>query len=469
MTRKPLHTSIEERLRYQILAGEWPSGTRLPAERKLAESWGVSRNTIVNAYSSLEAEGLIESKVGNGRFVMPVPPVNASIDWKRELMANRPLYAPSALTALHTIAGERPVFNLAFGEGGKHTLESADFAKVCDVEQILGNLQSDYMMPIVGHRALRTWIARWVEEAFVVRPDDVMITSGSQEALYLCANILAQPGDSVAVEMPAFFGALQVFQTLGLHTIPIPMDNQGLRVEVLEGILKRTRPRFIYVNPTFQNPTGTVLSLARRERLLHLSERYDIPIIEDDAYRQLYYKEEPPVPLKALDVRGNVIYVNTFSKLLFPGLRLGWVTANRPFMDILTRRKELSVTTNTFAQQALLMYLQTGTFNDHLHRVRSLYLLQAQVMESWLEPLRSCGVTYTPPTGGFYIWVGLPKDINAAEFAKQAIENGVLFANGDLFMTREVSQPYIRLSYSYETAERIDSGMQILASLLRSL
>lgn len=469
MKRKTLHTSIRERLRYQILSGEWPSGTNLPPERKLAEAYGVSRNTVVNAYSDLESEGLIESKVGSGRFVKPVPPDDNSFDWKRELMEHRPRYAPSALTKLHTTAGEKSMFNFAFGEGGKHALKRTDFAKAFDVERILGTLQSDYMMPIVGHPELRTWISEWTEDVFSVRPDDVMITSGSQEALYLCANILTRPGDSVAVEMPTYFGALQVFQTLGLHTIPVPMDHHGLRVEVLEGILKRTRPRFIYVNPTFQNPTGTVLSMQRRERLLYLSEKYDIPIIEDDAYRYLYFEQEPPAPLKTLDLRGNVIYINTFSKLLFPGLRLGWVTANRPFIDILTRRKELSVTTNTFVQQALLMFLETGTFNTHLRRVRTLYSKQAKVMESCLNPLRSRGIVYTPPTGGFYIWVGLPNGINAADIVRTSIEQGVLFANGDLFMTREVSQPYIRLSYSYETEDRIKAGMHIITSLIESL
>lgn len=469
MQRKFLRVSIYDRLRYQILSGEWPSESQLPPERKLAEEWSVSRNTIVNAYADLAAEGLVVSKAGSGRYVRPLPPADMSMNWKNALHQSSVLYSPSPLTRLHTLAGDKKMINFAFGEGGKHTLVNTDFGQVCDMNRILETSSADYLIPILGHPALRQWIVDWVNDEFITGPEQVMMTSGSQEALYLTASILAKPGDSVVVEMPTFFGALQVFQSLGLHIIPIPVDQHGMKVEVLDGVLSRTRPRFIYINPTFQNPTGTVLSMDRRERLLRISAKFDVPIVEDDAYRHLHFDAEPPAPLKALDKQGNVIYINTFSKVLFPGLRLGWITANRPFLELLARRKELSVTTNTFAQQTLLAYLQKGSFPKHLEQMRALYKRQAGVMEKHLAGLRSMGVSFTPSSGGFYLWVGLPEGFNPMELLQKASEQGVLFATGDMFLTREVQQPYIRLSYSHEDGKQIEQGMRILSSILHAL
>lgn len=466
--RKALYQTVYHRLRYQILSGDWPIGSKLPPERHLADEWGVSRNTVVHAYADLEAEGLIFSRVGSGRYVQPLPPPSAlpPLDWKDRLSGGANLCAPSLMTELHALVGTRSALNFAFGEGGPHTRLKAEFAKGIDPLHILETSEADYLFPVQGHLELRGWIAEWMGCEQVTSPAQVMITSGSQEALQMTTAILANPGDSIAVEMPTYFGALHLFQSLGLHLIPIPMDGEGMRVDVLEGILSRSRPRFIYTVPTFHNPTGTTLSEARRRQLLALSEKHGIPIVEDDAYRHLHFDQEPPPPLKALDRQGNVIYINTFSKVLFPGLRLGWVTANRPFMERLTRSKELSISTNTFVQHALWSYLQKGAFLAHLEEARRRYQRQAAVMDKHLSALVAKGVSYAKPSGGFYDWVSLPEQVSPKELLQEAIRQNVVFATGDLFLPRETEQPYIRLCYSYETEAGIEKGMRILASLL---
>ncbi|WP_386044357.1 PLP-dependent aminotransferase family protein [Tumebacillus lipolyticus] len=468
MRRKTLYHTVTQQLRYQILSGEWPIGSKLPPERRLAEEWGVSRNTIVHAYADLEAEGLIFSKVGSGRYVQPLPPPSAlqPLDWKDQLHGGANLTLPCLMTELHSLVGARSAINFAFGEGGNHTCLKSEFAKGIDPQKILETSEADYLFPVQGHLELRQWITEWMGCQQITSPSQVMITSGSQEALQMTTAILAQPGDSIAVEMPTYFGALHLFQSLGLHLIPIPVDQEGMRVDVLEGILSRSRPRFIYTVPTFHNPTGTTLSEARRSQLLALSDKHGIPIVEDDAYRHLHFDQEPPPPLKALDRGGNVIYINTFSKVLFPGLRLGFVAANRPFMERLMRYKELSISTNTFVQHALWSYLQKGSFEAHLDRARKVYQRQATVMEKHLRNLLPKGISYAMPTGGFYFWVSLPEQVSPQELLGRAIMQNVVFATGDMFLSRQTEQPYIRLCYSHETESGIEKGMQILSSLL---
>ncbi|MGZ4112500.1 MAG: aminotransferase-like domain-containing protein, partial [Tumebacillaceae bacterium] len=354
----------------------------------------------------------------------------------------------------------------AFGEGGKHTLLASDFDQHASVQRMLEQSQAHYLLPLEGHPDLREWIVSWMNIEQVTSPDQVIVTSGSQEALYLTASILASPGDAVAVEMPTYFGALHLFQTLGLRIIPIPMDEDGMRVDMLEGVLARFRPRFLYTVPTFHNPTGSTLSLERRKRLLEVSERYNLPIVEDDAYRHLHFTEEPPPSLKSLDQQGNVIYINTFSKTLSPGLRLGWITASKPFLLQVARRKELMATTNTFAQGMLLAYLQEGDWNNHIEKSRHHYHKQADVMGRYLQKLIPYGISYTPPRGGFYYWVSLPEQIKPYEILQEAISQGVLFATGDMFLSRETEQPFIRLCYSHEPIEQIEIGMERLTEIL---
>jgi len=469
MGRKPLYQSIYNRLRYQILSGEWQIGSVLPPERKLAEELGVSRNTIVRAYNDLEAEALIASKMGSGRYVQSLAPASSipSIDWQEQLHHSEQLHSyPSHMAEVLSIScGISSSINFTHGDGGKHTIAALDFPRY--FAQAAANPEAYYFEPIAGHTPLREWIVSWMNMEQVSSIEQIVVTSGSQEALHLITSLLAKPGDKIAVEMPTYFGALQLFQSRGIHIIPIPMDRDGMRTDVLQGVLTRYRPKFIYTVPTYHNPTGYTLSLARRKKLLQLSETYKIPIIEDDAYRHLHLHQEPPPALKALDTSGNVIYINTFSKILFPGLRLGWIAASRPFTQLCSRLKELSITTNTFGQRSLYAFLQEGKLPDHLARVRGMYLKQSETMGMHLARLKELGVAFEKPEGGFYYWVSLPENVDVREVLRECMSHGVTFACGDMFLPREAIQPYLRLCYAHESCEAIQAGMDILANVLR--
>lgn len=469
MGRKSIYQDVYHQLRYQILSGERPIGSSLPPERKMAEELQVSRNTIVKAYTELEAEGLIAGRMGSGRYVEAVTPLHAlgRINWHQQLNYEQLNPYPSYMADLLSLAvPQQGMINFAHGDGGKHTLLTSGFQEY--LKKSAERVESYYFLPINGYPALREWIVSWMGVSHISSIDQIAITSGSQEALQLVTTLLAKPGDTIAVEMPTYFGALQLFQSLGMRIIPIPVDKNGLRIDVLEGVLTRFRPRFLYTIPTFHNPTGYTLSLERRLRLLALSEKFGFPIIEDEAYRHLHLDEPAPPSLTSLDTNGNVIYINTFSKILFPGLRLGWIAASRPLTTLLSRLKELTITNNTLGQLALHAFLDDGALAPHLQHAREMYRKQATAMGTYLQDLRSLGLRYEQPSGGFYYWVSLPAEIDARGVLQDCLQRGVSFACGDMFLPREAVQPYIRLCYTHEEKEQIHAGMEILHDVLTS-
>jgi len=469
MGRKPIYNQVYNQLRYQILSGELPIGSSLPPERKLAQQLGVSRNTVVRAYSELEAEGFIAGRMGSGRYVEAVPPAASCgrFDWNNTYGHASLTAYPPHMEELLSVGDVYPdTINFIHGHGGKHTLASSGFADY--VKAASEQSFSYYFTSAQGHPQLRERIVDWMAMEQISSPEQVVVTSGSQEGLYFITTLLAKPGDLIVAEMPTYFGSLQLFQSLGIQVIPIPLDRHGMRVDVLEGVLARFRPRFLYTVPTFHNPTGCVLSLERRKKLLALSERYQLPIVEDDAYRHLHLEVEPPPALKSLDQSGNVIYLNTFSKLLFPGLRVGWIGASRPFARLLTRMKELSITTNVLGQLALASYLRDDALRPHLKKARAAYAEQAAIMEKHLSALKPYGVTYEKPAGGFYFWVSLPEEIHTRELMEECRRRGVTFACGDMFLLREAEQRYIRLCFTHERPEQIERGMSLLAAVIQS-
>jgi DNA-binding transcriptional MocR family regulator len=468
MGRKPIYHKVYHQLRYQILSGERPIGSKMPPERKLADELGVSRNTVVRAYDELEAEGFIAGRMGSGRYVEPLPPAASlsHIDWKGVHQLDNLVDYPSHIAELLSVQVDHPGWiNFAHGDGGKHTVVTSGFSDY--LRSTSERIDSYYFTSVQGHPLLREQIVAWMNLEQISSPEQVMITSGSQEALYFIVRLLARPGDAVVTEMPTYFGSLQLFQSLGMRVIPVPLDADGMHVDVLESILARYRPRFLYTVPTFHNPTGATLSLERRKRLLAISEKYQLPIVEDDAYRHLHLEHEPPPSLKQLDHSGNVIYINTFSKLLFPGLRVGWIAATRPLIRLLTRLKELSITTNTIGQLALADFLRDNRLAAHLDYVRKLYREQSLAMETHLSRLREWGLSYEKPSGGFYYWISLPHELNARSLMIACQKRGVSFACGDMFLLREADQRYIRLCYTHEPAAQIERGMSILSEVIR--
>src|SRR5271157_1970271 len=332
-----------------------------------------------------------------------------------------------------------------------------------------------------GYEPLREMIARHTSRYGVnAKPEHVLITSGSQQALDLIGKLLINSGDRVLVEAPTYLGALQAFNVYGAEYVCVPSDNDGLRTDLLEEP-RRSGPKFMYVLPNFQNPGGTTLAEGRRHELVLLADRYGIPIIEDDPYGQLRYEGEHLPSLVVLDREnlrrdngysiGNVIYLSTFSKTLAPGLRLGWIVAPPEIISKLTQLKQgADLHTSTFTQIVAYEVARDNFLDEHIKLIRRVYGERRNVMLRALEENFPPEVTWTRPQGGLFLWVSLPAGMDIHAILKSALEQNVAFVPGDSFYAndgREGSR-HMRLNFSNAAPEQIREGIRRLAAAVKS-
>jgi 2-aminoadipate transaminase len=331
-----------------------------------------------------------------------------------------------------------------------------------------------------GYMPLRQMIASNLQRyGILATPDNVMITSGSQQALDLIAKLLINRGDRILIEAPSYLGALQAFNVFGAEYVMVPTDQDGLRTDLLEDAL-RSGPKFMYILPNFQNPSGVTLSLQRREELVFLSEKYGIPIIEDDPYGQLRYEGDHLPPLVVLDrvnsrrdngyTLGNVIYLSTFSKTLAPGLRLGWIVAPVDVISKLVQLKQgADLHTSTFNQMVAYEVARDNFLDEHVKLIRNVYRERRDVMLKALDDFFPKEVTWTRPHGGLFLWVTMPEDTNCQELLKAAIHENVAFVPGDCFYPSDGDGlNNMRLNFSNATPEQIREGIRRLSIVVRS-
>jgi GntR family transcriptional regulator/MocR family aminotransferase len=298
-------------------------------------------------------------------------------------------------------------------------------------------------------------------------PDDVLITAGTQQVIAMVAATLVQPGDKVVVEAPTWPGALEAFQVRQAELIGIPVDADGMRVDLLERVLERERPSLIYTVPTFQNPTGAVMSAARRRALVTLAARHGIPVLEDDHVREVRFGSPIPPPLAAFDRHGNVIHASSFTKSLIPALRLGYVVARGPLREWLVSLKRASdLFSSTLMQRALCRYLEQGSVQRHWKRVSRVYRHRHATMLSALARHFPQGSSLTGVAGGLVVWVGVPPGVSVSTLYGEAIEAGASFVAGEAFFPEPADQPFLRLNFAALDDEQIEQGIAVLGRVL---
>ncbi len=460
----PLYRQIERQVRAQILSGALRPGFRLPPERRLATALGVNRTTVLAAYRELRADQLVASRVGRGTEVVGPPsprPSAGSPPWRQLFRDSVPGAADSLVRDLLQLTERSDAISLAVG------LPAADLVPVELVRTLLDRLLSEIGAPLLlygpteGLTLLRETLAGWLAGRGIdASATEVMVLSGSQQGLDLVARALLEPGDEVVVEEPSYFGALQVFRAAGARLLGIPIDDDGMRTDLLEAVLERQRPKLIYTLPTFQNPSGRSLPSARREHLLELAARHGVPVLEDDPYSDLRYEGDPLPSLRALDQSGTVLYLSTFSKVLFPGLRLGFMVAPRPVVRQLALVKQLAdLHTGTAAQWLLERLLSEGHYPRHVETVRGAYRARRDAMEAALGSGVGRGLRWRRPEGGFYLWITLPPGLDRSRLMAHAGERGVSFLPGWACSPDRPGEQAVRLSFSYPPPDRITAGV----------
>jgi 2-aminoadipate transaminase len=406
-----------------------------------------------------------------------------SIAWSSRYAQRAKAVKSSAIRELLKITQNPEVISFAGGLPASDVFPIQRFQEACCSILERNAPQALQYGETEGYRPLREMIARHTSRYGIkAQAENVMITTGSQQALDLIGKLLINPGDRILVEAPTYLGALQAFSAYGADYVSVPCDDDGLRTDLLEAPL-RSGPKFMYVLPNFQNPGGTTLPLERRQALVLLANKYGIPIVEDDPYGQLRYEGDHVAPLVFLDrenvphdggyTLGNVIYLSTFSKTLSPGLRLGWIVAPPEVIAKLTQLKQgADLHTSTFTQVVAYEVARENFLDEHVKRLRVVYRERRDVMLEALQQYFPPEVTWTHPKGGLFLWVTLPTAMDAHELFEEALKQNVAFVPGDSFFAPNSHgvhpNAHFRLNFSNARPEQIREGIRRLSVAVKT-
>lgn len=453
----PLYRQLADVVSRLIDRGSMRIGDRLPPTRELAGQLGLNRTTVSAAYAWLENEGLIRGHVGRGSFVAKAPqPVQAAgLDWDAILPRVESAGATSAAAEIN-FANSRPAddaFPMAqFRRLAKEVIDSPDAREILQLGSPL------------GYAPLRRYLLEQARSEGLARnSDDLIVTNGCQQALDLLARLLASRGETIILEDPVYHGLLRVFERSGASIVPIPVTEYGLDPQALESAIARHRPRALVLTPSFQNPTGASIPVAKRRRIVELVQRSGTVLIENDIYAELRYHGEPAPAMKRLDESGNTILLRSYSKVSFPGLRVGWVIAPRPVIAHLAELKQTSdLHSDQLSQAVLLRFAESGELARHLVRTRQDGKLRLTAARNACRTYLPPGSTYTTPEGGMNLWVELPGRLDARDLLAKVQEQGVAFLPGHYFSVERVHARCLRLSFGGLSPEEIQRGIRIL-------
>jgi DNA-binding transcriptional MocR family regulator len=460
---RPVYRHIAQAIERGITSGTLALDFRLPAERELAGALKVSRTTVVSAYRDLETRGLVRGYVGRGTFVSAAPETSgAPFAWRGKVAAAAARSSDSVIRDLLRHAADPAVLSVAAGTPALEVFpidayrRSMDEALKRDVRLAWGH------SPTEGLPVLREALAH----RFGGQPHNVLVIAGAQQGLDLLARCLVDPGDTVIVDRPGYLGALHTFNAAGARLIG--WDTVQHDLGELEDLITRYRPKLIYTNPTFQNPTGWTMPLKLRRQLLSLASRLRVPIIEDDTYRELFLNTPPPPSLHSMDTQSVVIHLNTFSKALAPGLRLGWLNAAPPIIEQLALLKQRSDPHMPNLNQLIVAdMIADGTFDRHLADLRTEHRRRRDAMIGALERHGASGkLQWAVPDGGLYLWCRLVGRVKAAHVQSHATSESIAFVRGEAFYVDQAGEREMRICFSSVTPGQADeAGKRIMRAV----
>ncbi len=441
----PLYRQIFDQVRQLIDSGRLEAGVRLPPTRELAGQLGLNRATISAAYELLEADGLITGHVGRGSFV-------ATPSGKRDF----------ASPELISFANSRP---------SEMLFPVEEFRAACS-EVIRGVEVHDVLQlgSPSGYGPLRRYLLERSREEGVAGPaDDILITSGCQQAFDLLQRTFVADNETILIEDPVYQGLKNAFQRGGARVIGIPIRSTGLDLALLERTALRERPALIVITSSFQNPTGNTLTLGEREQLASIAGRAGALLIENDIYGELRYEGNPQPTIKQMSAGGETILLRSFSKLAFPGLRVGWMIGPRPWIERLTATKQWSdLHSDQLSQAVLLRFAESGRLAQHRTRVLRTGAERLHATLAACERHLPEGSQWTRPQGGMNLWVQLREPLDAGELLPAAEREGVTYLPGRHFAVGAAQPGSFRISFAGVTPERIESGIGTLGRVFRA-
>lgn len=476
MNRYPprfLYRALVDKLAHLIDSGVLRPGDRLPSLRQIGRQEKISVTTALQAYGLLESQGYIQAKPQSGYFVrtqnvvrLEEPDVSAP-----EKKATRVDVGDLIATVLRN--GQTPgMVSLGTASPGLELLPYRTLNRLlaAQIRQSNQTQTQNYSYP-PGEYALRRQIARRaIDWGGQLAPEDIVITGGGTQAIDLCLRAVTQPGDLVAIESPCYFGTLLLLETLGLSVLEIPSHpRDGIRLDSLASALATHPVRACVVSPCFSNPLGSCMPDAAKRALLALLAQQEIALIEDDTYGDLGYAEVRPKPAKAFDNQGLVMLCSSFSKILAPGYRIGWVLPGR-FHDRIERLQLAStLAVPKIFQATIANFLESGAYDRHLRRIRAALSVQSQQMAKAIGSYFPQGTRVTNPQGGLVLWVALAEHSNALALSERAIAEGIGICPGTIFSARGHYQNYIRLNAGSRWSPSLEQAIRRLGTLIKEL
>ncbi|MFB0565621.1 MAG: PLP-dependent aminotransferase family protein [Candidatus Aminicenantaceae bacterium] len=472
----PYYIQLRNQIKKLIISGVFRPDTKLPPSRNLAENLKINRNTVLTAYEELEADGLVYSHVGKGTFVSDM---NVHVDrtgksfhrkfnWSNFLSSELDDNALFSLVQLYRTC----ISKMKISFGGAHPddeLYPVDLVKRC-FSSVLKEEKSEIFRygPVEGFLPLRESLEKKMRNMGVeTTVENIFITSGSQQALEITSRILIEAGDYVVTEEPTYTGILSILNTLKAKIIGIPMERDGLNTDTLEEVLRKYEPKFLFTIPNFQNPTGVTMSMSKRKKVIFLAERYNVPILEDDVSGDLRFEGEELPPLKALDRTDQVIYINSLSKELIPGFRVGWAVLNESIRDKFIALKQVEdLATNTISQAILYKFYSRGYLKTHLRRIRKIYRERRDTIIRCIHEYFPKTVEVLKPEGGLFIWVKFPEDVDLRPVYEESMKRGISFSLGNLFYNSSCGKNEMRLCFAAVPPEKIEEGIKILGEII---
>ncbi len=461
----PIYRQLIAQVRSLIDSGDLPAGARLPASRSLAHQQGISRISVVNAYKELRSAGLLSSQVGKGTFVARQQDAST-------LAHTEPSQRGPALR--HMLRKDRREGIIDFS-GGTPPTEFFPVRYLQDaINQVIDRDGADALSyeAAEGYQPLRSAVRDYVRAIGIrCRYQDVLITGGAQQAIDLVVQSLMKPGDTLLTADPTYLGIIDIAQARRVRIHGLPVDDQGLRIDALEQACRELQPRLIYVMPSYQNPTGHLMPLHRRRQLVRLAAGLRIPVLEDEVYREFRFDGEALPPLKALDESGVVIHTNAFTKVLLPGVRIGYLVADGAWYERLVRVKQAAdISTSGLNQRAIHLLLERGVLGKQLERNRLELRRRRGAALTAAQRHFPPDASWFSPRGGLYLWVELPAaGPNAADTVQAALARGAAFAPGNQFSTRGGHNHALRLNFGLHPPAMIDAGFQRIGEAWRIL
>jgi GntR family transcriptional regulator, regulator for abcA and norABC len=467
----PLYIQIKDFIQSKIENGEWTIGTKIPSQRKLAVHWGVNRSTIVQAFDELIADGFLEGNSGKGTSVKnnlwSLFSTSPPTDWNHYV--EKGVFQPNLPTIqdIHKIEPSPNYIRLGTGEPSPELFPKEMMAEI--LNRLSDQIQSLGYAEEKGLIELREQLSIYLKTIGIqASPASILIVSGALQALQLISLGLLRRGATIFTEKPSYLSSLNVFQSAGVHLHGINVDKHGPSIGYIKQQKKRLDASLLYVNPTFHNPTGYVMSFVHRKELLSACEEVQLPIIEDDVYRELWLDTPPPLPIKSLDKSGKVLYIGSISKALSPGFRIGWIVGPEQVIDRLADIKmQTDYGASSLSQLAVKEWLVSGLYEKHLEKMRASLRIRRDMMLHLLEREFMGLAKWEKPSGGFYIWLQLPQQISLKELFEAALQEGILLNPGNLYDHEAIHQ--LRLSYAYASLVELETGLIKLAIILKRL